>query len=361
VKPVSLIVILPAYNEEVVIAKTIQSILVAGIEPHQLYVINDASKDRTSEIAKSLNVNVIDNEVNLGKARGVENALNLIFQDYHNNSVTHVCFMDADTLVDPNYFRTIAKRLEDDLVVCQGDINKQPISILCGQVKSIPHNWLTAFRAYELWLSQWLHKVAQARLNVITVAPGCASTYSVEALEGVTWSDDTTTEDMDSTIQVVVAGGVIQYEGNATVYTQDPNTMQDYIGQVSKRWYPGTWQVMGKHKLLTSGWFKLFNWECRMMTLEPVAFVLAILYTAVCYTSTLPLFLAMSYLFVFPAAVASSIQEKRFDILKYSPIFPFILLVNMFVYVSKIGNIFGRDKAALKWYSPERYTMEEAK
>ena len=360
-KPVSLIVILPAYNEEVVIAKTIQSIFDAGIEPHQLYVINDASKDRTAEIALSVGVNVINNQVNLGKARGVENALNLIFHDYRTATVTHVCFMDADTLVDANYFRTITKRLEDDLQACHKNIDKRPISVLCGRVKSIPHNWLTAFRAYELWLSQTLHKAAQSRIKTITVAPGCASTYSVDALQSVTWSNDTTVEDMDATFQIILHGGNITYEPAAVVYTQDPNTIRDFIGQIGKRWYPGIWQVVGKHEVLRRGWFTLFNWECRLLMVEPILFVGVILYTLFFNLSSLPAFVGYSYLIVIPLATVAAFQEKRIDILKSSIFFPIIMISTLFIFVSKVGNIFGRNNKKVKWYSPERYSMEKTK
>ena len=353
-KPVSLVVLIPAYNEAVVIAKTVESIVAAGIAVEQIYVINDASKDKTSEIAHALGVNVIDNAVNMGKARGVQNALSVM----NLTDVTHVCFMDADTLVDVNYYNVIKKRLEKDAEECEADHKKKPISVLCGRVKSIPHNWLTAFRAYELWLSQILHKSAQSKLKAITVAPGCASTYSVEALRGVVWSDDTTTEDLDSTVQVAISGGRIDYENDAIVYTQDPNTIKDYLGQIGRRWYPGTWQVMGKHKLLQRGFFKAFNWECRLMTLEPIAYIGVIAYMAAVYPTGIPWLFEASWFIVVPIALIAAIHEKRFDIFKYSMIFPIILFVNMFMFISKIGNIRGRNKQVLKWYSPERYVIK---
>ena len=348
-----LIVLIPAYNEELCIAKTIQSILVAGMQVTEVYVINDASTDHTSAIAAELGVNVIDNEFNLGKARGVENALKGIFFDGANDDVTHVCFMDADTLVDVNYFTAVERSLSENLA--SGDT---PISVLCGRVKSIPHNWLTAFRAYELWQSYTIHKIAQSRLRTITVAPGCTSTYSVNALKNVTWSEDTATEDMDSTVQVALAGGVIKYENKAIVYTQDPSTIKDYLGQIGRRWYPGTWQVFGKHKLITSGPFSLFHWECRMTVLEPIMYALALIYMTAFHPASLASIFGISALIVLFFAIIASINERRFDILLYSPIYPVILTVNLFMFVGKIGNIFGRAKNTLKWYSPTRYSIE---
>ena len=360
---VKLVALIPAYNEEAVIAQTIQSILDAGMHPKDIIVINDCSKDRTAEIATGLGVVVFNNEVNLGKAGGVTNALRRISSDSRYKDLTHICFLDADTLVDNKYFQSVREHLKEDLLLCErsgkrGRKKKAPISVLCGRAKSIPHNWLTAFRAYELWQTNGLHKPAQERVKAITVAPGCASTYSVEALKGVEWTDETVTEDMDATIQVVLAGGRIEYELNAVVYTQDPNTVRDYLGQIGKRWYPGTWQVMGKHGLLWRGPFSAIHWECRMMMLEPVAYVATLLYTVLYHPEFLPWILGTVMLTVFTFATMASKAEGRWDILKYSPIFPLILFVNLITFVMSMPNLFGRKKNQRRqWYSPKRYAI----
>jgi poly-beta-1,6-N-acetyl-D-glucosamine synthase len=354
INQIKLGVILPAYNEELVIEKTIQSILDAGMSSHDIFVINDASKDRTAEFAGAMGVNVINNEVNLGKAGGVTRALNQILSSDH--GYTHICFMDADTLVDSEYFNAIVRTLHNDLVSCEAS-GKKTIGVLCGKVKSIPHNWLTAFRAYELWLSYAIHKVAQSRITSITISPGCTSTYNIEILKYVIWSEDTVVEDMDATVQVALKKDIIKYESAAIVYTQDPNNIKDYLGQVGNRWYPGSWQVMGKYKLLQNGIFSMFHWECRMMMIEPLVYSILILYFLIFNTiHLLNIFLIASISIIFFSIIAS-IQERRFDIFLYSPIFPFLAFLNLFILVSKIDNIFGRRKSALKWYSPTRYKI----
>jgi cellulose synthase/poly-beta-1,6-N-acetylglucosamine synthase-like glycosyltransferase len=353
---VTLIVIIPAYNEEMVIASTLKSIIDAGVQPIHIYVINDASKDRTAEFAGAMGVNVINNPKNLGKAGGVTRALDIILSD--NDHITHVCFLDADTILDEDYFNEMQRTLHNDMLKCYQS-GGDPISVLCGKVKSIPHNWLTAFRAYELWQSHAIHKIAQAKLKGITVAPGCTSTYSVKALRNVDWSEDTSTEDMDATIQVALNGGIIKYESKAIVYTQDPSTIKDYIGQIERRWYPGTWQVMGKHGILWKGPFKALNWECRLMVLEPIAYVTLLMYNALFNHDMLAWILGVSFVIIMILSIMASIGERRLDILFYSITFPLILFVNLMIFTSKVGNIFGRNKQTLKWYSPERYSINE--
>lgn len=53
-KPVKLAITIPAYNEEESIGSVIREILrkIEGIDEVEVIVINDGSKDRTSEVAK---------------------------------------------------------------------------------------------------------------------------------------------------------------------------------------------------------------------------------------------------------------------------------------------------------------------
>ena len=58
----------------------------------------------------------------------------------------------------------------------------------------------------------------------------------------------TLVEDMDWAVQLHRRGEEIIYAPNATVYSQNPRTLHDYIGQIS-RWYRGTWQIIKLHQI----------------------------------------------------------------------------------------------------------------
>ena len=60
-------VIIPAKDEELVMGRTIQSILSAGILPSDIYVIDDGSSDKTGATARNHRVNVLRNEKNIGR------------------------------------------------------------------------------------------------------------------------------------------------------------------------------------------------------------------------------------------------------------------------------------------------------
>jgi len=66
-----LLIMIPAYNEQENIAKTIQDIK-THIPEADYIVINDCSKDRTKEILQKIHANYIDLPVNLGIGGGVQ-------------------------------------------------------------------------------------------------------------------------------------------------------------------------------------------------------------------------------------------------------------------------------------------------
>ncbi len=76
-------VIIPAYNEEARIEKTLRSVdeyLSRQQYPYQIIVINDGSSDRTSELVKGLipfikNLSLIDNKQNRGKGAVVNQGM----------------------------------------------------------------------------------------------------------------------------------------------------------------------------------------------------------------------------------------------------------------------------------------------
>lgn len=80
-------VLIPAYNEEERIASTIKSL--QDVKNCEVIVINDGSTDKTSEIAKSLGVKVIDLVPNKGKGSALQEGIK-----HANGDI--IVFLDAD-------------------------------------------------------------------------------------------------------------------------------------------------------------------------------------------------------------------------------------------------------------------------
>jgi len=70
-------VLVPAYNEENSIRQTVDAIRAAmsQVGPYEIIVINDGSKDKTSEIAKTLGVTLLEHEVNRGYGAALKNGM----------------------------------------------------------------------------------------------------------------------------------------------------------------------------------------------------------------------------------------------------------------------------------------------
>ena len=91
------LIVIPAYNEELHIAKTIHNIINEinknKLQKHiDLLVIDDCSTDQTKEILKTLNTNVISNLKHLGYA----SSLQVGYRYAINQNYDYVIQMDAD-------------------------------------------------------------------------------------------------------------------------------------------------------------------------------------------------------------------------------------------------------------------------
>lgn len=84
VSELSLSVLIPAYNEEGAIAETVA--LIAKQRAHfremEIVVINDGSRDRTGEIARTLPVTLIEHPVNRGYGAGLKSGMARAKHDY---------------------------------------------------------------------------------------------------------------------------------------------------------------------------------------------------------------------------------------------------------------------------------------
>ncbi len=232
--PVSVVV--PAYNEERVIAATIRSLL--GQEyggKFEIIVVDDGSPDATFEVARTQfgtepRVRIY-RKPNGGKA----SALNYGIAQARGEIV--VC-LDADTLFAPNTLRELVQPLKDP-----------KIGAVAGNAKVGNRiNLVTRWQAVEYVTSQNLDRRAFSLLNCITVVPGAVGAWRralVQASGG--FKDDTLAEDQDLTLMIRRAGHAIAYADHAIGYTEAPDTLRSLARQ-RFRWSFGTLQCAWKHR-----------------------------------------------------------------------------------------------------------------
>ena len=228
-------VIVPAFNEEKVIGRTIESLLGSDYRKFEVIVVDDGSSDATFEVVKEKfdahpSVSVFTKE-NGGKAE----ALNFGWQQAKGDIIIA---LDADTLFLQNTISSLAHRFADE-----------KIGAVAGNAKVGNRiNVVTKWQALEYVTSQNFDRRAFASLNCITVVPGAVGAWRRSLLEETGgFSSDTLAEDQDLTITVRKLGYTIGYEENAIAFTEAPDEFSG-LSKQRFRWSYGTLQCMWKHR-----------------------------------------------------------------------------------------------------------------
>jgi cellulose synthase/poly-beta-1,6-N-acetylglucosamine synthase-like glycosyltransferase/peptidoglycan/xylan/chitin deacetylase (PgdA/CDA1 family)/spore germination protein YaaH len=229
-------VLIPAFNEERVIERSVAQVLVSEEVRVEVIVIDDGSKDRTSEIvAKAFGseprVHLLTLE-NGGKARALNHGLKLATSEI-------VVALDADTQFEPNTIARLARWFAAD----------DRLAAVAGNAKVGNRvNLVTKWQALEYVTAQNLERRALARLGAMMVVPGAVGAWRKKAiLEVGGYPPDTLAEDQDLTIAVQRAGWCVAYDQGAVAWTEAPQTFRQLARQ-RFRWAFGTIQCVWKHK-----------------------------------------------------------------------------------------------------------------
>jgi cellulose synthase/poly-beta-1,6-N-acetylglucosamine synthase-like glycosyltransferase/peptidoglycan/xylan/chitin deacetylase (PgdA/CDA1 family)/spore germination protein YaaH len=232
-------VLIPCFNEESVIAGSIDRILASRWSRLEVLVLDDGSTDGTAEQVRAHHGQ--DPRVRLLTFANGGKALAL------NKGLTHakgevIVALDADTLFAKD---TIAR-----LVRWFGDSKVGPrVGAVAGNaIVGNRVNLVTRWQALEYITAQNLERRALAALGAVTVVPGAVGAWRREALDAVGgWPEDTLAEDQDLTIGVQRAGWAVEFDPEARAYTEAPDTVAGLLKQ-RFRWSFGTLQCLWKHR-----------------------------------------------------------------------------------------------------------------
>jgi len=231
-------VLVPAFNEETVIVRTIRSVLNSDYKDLHVIVIDDGSSDNTVEVARNAyaaeiaagRVQVLS-KPNGGKAAALNYALNQLTEDIYVG-------IDADTVIATDAISKLIPHFEDPR-----------IGAMAGNAKVGNRvNLWTRWQALEYITSQNFERRALDVFHVVTVVPGAIGawrTAPVKAAGG--YPINTVAEDADLTMNLLEQGFRVDYEDRSLAFTEAP---VDMIGLMRQRfrWSFGTLQAVWKHR-----------------------------------------------------------------------------------------------------------------
>jgi cellulose synthase/poly-beta-1,6-N-acetylglucosamine synthase-like glycosyltransferase/spore germination protein YaaH/peptidoglycan/xylan/chitin deacetylase (PgdA/CDA1 family) len=248
-------VLIPAYNEEKVIERTVRAALNSNYPNLFVIVIDDGSKDRTLEVARrafaaeaAAGKVLILGKPNSGKAE----ALNYGIE--HIGDAELFVGIDADTVIAPDAIARLVPHF----------INPK-VGAIAGNAKVGNRvNLWTRWQALEYITSQNFERRALDVLGAVSVVPGAIGAWRVSAVrEAGGYHIDTVAEDADLTMALLRRGYQVEYEDMALAYTEAPTNANGLMRQ-RFRWSFGVLQAVYKHRGVFArkgvlGWVALPN------------------------------------------------------------------------------------------------------
>jgi cellulose synthase/poly-beta-1,6-N-acetylglucosamine synthase-like glycosyltransferase/peptidoglycan/xylan/chitin deacetylase (PgdA/CDA1 family)/spore germination protein YaaH len=231
-------VLIPAYNEEKVIVRTIRSVLHSDYENLHVIVIDDGSTDDTFEVARNAyraeiaagRVRVIT-KPNGGKAAALNFALDQLDEEFYVG-------IDADTVIAADAIAKLIPHFADPTV-----------GAVAGNAKVGNRvNLWTRWQALEYITSQNFERRALDLFNVVTVVPGAIGAWRTAPVKKAgCYPLNTVAEDADLTMNLLEQQYKVIYEDRALAFTEAPIDARGLMRQ-RFRWSFGILQSVWKHR-----------------------------------------------------------------------------------------------------------------
>jgi peptidoglycan-N-acetylglucosamine deacetylase len=233
-------ILIPAYNEEKVIERTVRAALRSDYPNLRVIVIDDGSKDQTLEVVRqSYPAEIASGKVlvltkpNAGKA----SALNLGLQHLREDEPIFVG-IDADTVIAREAVTYLVPHFQN-----------AKIGALAGNAKVGNRvNLWTRWQALEYITSQNFERRALDVLGAVSVVPGAIGAWRASAVRKAGgYHTDTVAEDADLTMNLLRNGYRVEYEDRALAFTEAPTNARGLMRQ-RFRWSFGILQAVWKHR-----------------------------------------------------------------------------------------------------------------
>jgi biofilm PGA synthesis N-glycosyltransferase PgaC len=322
-------IIIPAYDEEDTIGRTIEAVLGLDYPNYEILIINDGSTDHTGDVVRSFlstgRVRLVDKMVNEGKAMALNDAIPACAGEI-------IVCIDSDVLPEPDLLRTMVPHFVSTRVgALTGNPRVGNRGSLLRDLQTLEFTSIISVqrRAQRIWG------------RVLTVSGAVMAIRRAALLEVGGFAPSMATEDIDVTWKLQRHFWDVRYEPSAIVWMQVPPSLPELWKQ-RRRWARGLAQVVRAHIRC------LLHWDQRRLWPVVGEAVLSILwaYTFVLITA----FWIISWLVGFEAMgsspipnlwgmliatacltqlFAGALMDRRYDVrlLRYFPVAIFYPLV----------------------------------
>jgi 1,2-diacylglycerol 3-beta-glucosyltransferase len=231
------LIVIPAHDEEPVIALVVQSCLAVSYprELFQVLVIADNCSDQTARLAAAAGARVVERFDDEKKSKGYAIAYLIAFLERTGelDLLDALVIIDADTIVDKELLRAF-----------DGDLTSGHDWIQAYYTVANPDaSWRTRLMTYALSLFNGVMPLGKTRLGVGSALYGNGMCFSVPGLKRVPWRCHGLVEDMEYAWNVRLAGEKIEFQPAVSVRAAMLSSGGKASASQRRRWEFGRRQV----------------------------------------------------------------------------------------------------------------------
>lgn len=362
-------VIIPAFNEEKVIKRCLNSVLQSQYPTYEVLVSDDGSSDKTAQIVKRWirahtkgeKITLISDGVNRGRGGAINQALKRARGSL-------IMALDADCTIEKNTLLNASEYFRD-----------RHVSAVAANVKIMPDLSILGLLQQFEWVTSFRSKKFNSLVNAEYIIGGAGATYRRSVLESVSgFNEAMLTEDIDLSLRIALKGNkkyLLKYASDVIVMTEHVPTYRGLFRQ-RFRWKLGSLQALFASKALffsrnvkysrMLSWYRLplVIWSEIMLLLEPLilayfVYLAIILHTPIMFIISWSALTVMLFFAIWGDDQLTTEQKARFSlfmpamyVLYY--ILSIIQILAMIKAVLSHRIIRGKQKIRGAWVSPDR-------
>ena len=236
-------VVVPAWNEEVGIIKTIESVIANQYPNTEIIVINDGSNDNTEKRVKEY---IEKNKANFLPGQKIKYYYQENAGKGHalNNGISHasgdiILTIDADSAVSENALQNLVKHFQDPKIHC-----------VVGNVVVANNDSVLGFVQHLEYKFGFYFKRAHSVLGAEYIYGGACAAFRSRVFEEIGLFDTSNkTEDIEMSMRTRLYGFNCEYAEEVICYTEGASSLKGLINQ-RLRWKKGRFDTFLKYRNL---------------------------------------------------------------------------------------------------------------